>query len=265
MIEPFLKWPGGKRWLTSRYRSLFPNEYCRYIEPFLGGGAVFFSLDAKAATLSDTNRELINVYRCIKRDFREVEAGLAWYQRRHSESFYYQVRDREPKETIARAVRFLYLNRTCFNGMYRVNLQGVFNVPIGTKKIVTYDPGYLEQVAERLKKARIRNVDFECAIREAEANDFVFIDPPYTVMHNNNGFVKYNAKLFSWEDQARLAVAVRAASDRGVKIMLSNADHKSVKALYTGFGIHRSVKRLSVLSGKAEKRGEASELLITNF
>lgn len=265
MIEPFLKWPGGKRWLTSRHLALFPKTYGKYIEPFLGGAAVFFALSPEEAYLSDANSELINAYNRIKNDWAKVEKRLERYHENHDSDFYYKVRKMNPTDPIARAVRFLYLNRTCFNGIYRVNKEGTFNVPIGTKSEVRFEAGYLATVAKALKNARIRRSDFATAIGRARKGDFVFIDPPYTVMHNNNGFVKYNSQLFSWKDQARLATAIKAAGDRGALIMMSNADHDSVKELYRDFGTHQTLSRTSVLAGDPGYRRAATELLITNF
>jgi DNA adenine methylase len=265
MIEPFLKWPGGKRWLTSRHLHMFPKTYGKYIEPFLGGAAVFFALSPQDAYLSDTNAELINAYNRIKKDRVKVERSLAKYQAKHDPAFYYKVRETSPTDPIARAARFLYLNRTCFNGIYRVNKNGKFNVPVGTKDAVSFEDGYLEKVEQALKNARVKRRDFAIAIGKANEGDFVFIDPPYTVMHNNNGFVKYNAQLFSWEDQARLATAIKAAASRGALIMMSNADHKSVRALYEGFGTHHSLTRTSILAGDPGYRRNATELLVTNY
>ena len=266
MIEPFLKWPGGKRWLTSRHLDMFPKKYGKYIEPFLGGGAVFFALSPKDAYLSDSNEELVNAYNRIKGDRLKIEKSLARFQAKHDSDFYYKVRDKSnPTDPIARAVRFLYLNRTCFNGIYRVNKNGDFNVPIGTKDAVSFEDGYLDKVSEALKNVRIRRRDFAVAIGKANKNDFVFIDPPYTVMHNNNGFVKYNAQLFSWTDQARLATSIKAAAERGALIMMSNADHESVRTLYDGFGSHHVLSRSSVLAGDPGKRRSATELLVTNY
>jgi DNA adenine methylase len=265
MIEPFLKWPGGKRWLTSRHLGMFPKTYGKYIEPFLGGAAVFFALSPEDAHLSDANPELINAYNRIKKDRLKVERGLARYQKKHSSEFYYKVRDRRLTDPVARAARFLYLNRTCFNGIYRVNKEGKFNVPIGTKDTVSFEEGYLEKVERALKHARVKTRDFAIAIGYANEGDFVFIDPPYTVMHNNNGFVKYNAQLFSWKDQARLATAIKAAANRGALIMMSNADHASVKTLYSDFGTHHILTRPSVLASDPGRRGNATELLVTNY
>lgn len=265
MIEPFLKWPGGKRWLVSRYHELFPKNYKRYFEPFLGGGAVFFHLLPKQGRLSDSNLELVNAYRCIKINHRAIERGLARYQGRHCSEFYYKVREGRLGDPIERAIRFIYLNRTCFNGIYRVNLNGVFNVPIGTKSAVSFEDGRLKTIAEALRFVTIRARDFEDAINDTGRGDFLYIDPPYTVMHNNNGFVKYNSKLFSWPDQSRLASAIKAADARGVLIMLSNADHPSVRALFEGFGTPLTLSRHSVLSADSKFRRGATELLIRNY
>lgn len=175
------------------------------------------------------------------------------------------MRDERPVDPVARAARFLYLNRTCFNGIYRVNKEGHFNVPIGTKDAVSFEDGYLEKVQQALESAQIEMLDFEIAIGRANKDDFVFIDPPYTVMHNNNGFVKYNAQLFSWKDQARLAHAIKAAGKRGALIMMSNADHESVRALYDGFGTHFSLTRTSILASDPGYRRSATELVVINY
>jgi DNA adenine methylase len=265
MIEPFLKWPGGKRWLVKKYGDIFPIGYKRYLEPFLGAGAVFFHLMPQAALLSDKNPDLVNLYMCLKRDADFIEKRLAQLQKMHCSAVYYRVRGREPKTPADRAVRFLYLNRTCFNGIYRVNFNGKFNVPMGSKTLVEFPIGYLRHIANQLRNASIKQGDFERTLAEARLGDFAFIDPPYTVMHNNNNFVKYNSSLFSWSDQIRLSLAIKAASGRGALIMLSNADHPSVRALYRGFGHHYQVTRSSVLSANASFRRHTTELLVANF
>lgn len=265
MAEPFLKWPGGKRWLARQIDSLLPSAYGRYLEPFLGGGAVFFHLSPRRAILSDSNKELINVYQSLKGHAEEIEERLASLQKRHSEALYYRTRAMDPIDAVGRAVRFLYLNRSCFNGIYRVNLKGEFNVPIGSKDLVEYPKDYLKGIAAILRCASIRESDFEKTIDTANAGDFIYVDPPYTVMHNNNNFLKYNSSLFSWEDQIRLAAAIKRATKRGASIMLSNADHQSVKGLYKGFGYHRSVKRASILAAEPQHRRQTTELIITNY
>jgi DNA adenine methylase len=265
MAEPFLKWPGGKRWLARQIDNLLPSVYGRYLEPFLGGGAVFFHLSPRRAILSDTNKELINVYRCLKIHAEEIDERLASLQKQHSEALYYHTRAMNPTDGVGRSVRFLYLNRTCFNGIYRVNLKGEFNVPMGSKELVEYPKDYLKEVAAILRRVSIRESDFEKTIDMATAGDFIYVDPPYTVMHNNNNFLKYNSSLFSWEDQIRLAAAIKRAAQRGAAIMLSNADHQSVKELYKGFGYHRSINRASILAAEPQHRRLTTELIITNY
>lgn len=265
MIDPFLKWPGGKRWLTTQHANLLPVCYNRYIEPFLGGGAVFFRIAPRDCILADTNKELINAYRCIKDDWLAIEARLKCFQVRHSETFYYMIRDASPVAPLERAARFIYLNRTCFNGMYRVNRDGKFNVPIGTKVNVSFPSGYLGKVAKQLRQAQLHEFDFEKTLDLAREGDFAFIDPPYTVMHNDNGFIKYNAKLFSWGDQLRLANAVKRAAARGVSVLVSNADHSDIRKLYKGFGEHFQITRESVLSGVPKGRRTTTELLVRAY
>jgi DNA adenine methylase len=265
MPEPFLKWAGGKRWLVARHQRLFPIVFERYVEPFLGGGAVFFFLEPQRALLSDTNRELIDVYRVIRDEPIRLRCVLASYQAKHSSTFYYQTREQSPKKRLHRAARTLYLNRVCWNGLFRVNLKGEFNVPIGTKSEVAYPRGFLSAVSRALKRARIRNLDFEEILDQTGAGDFVYVDPPYTVMHNNNGFLKYNDVLFSWNDQVRLAAAVRRASKRGAMILVSNADHFSIHTLYRNFGQAERLSRCSVLAGDSSARGTASEVTYRNY
>lgn len=265
MADPFLKWPGGKRWLARQIDTLLPSGYKRYLEPFLGSGAVYFHISPRQAILSDSNNELINAYQCLKNNAEEIDKRLASLQRRHSETLYYRIRAMNPVDPVGRAVRFIYLNRTCFNGIYRVNLKGKFNVPMGSKDRVEYPDNYLKDVAATLKHASIRERDFEKTIDAAVKGDFVYVDPPYTVMHNNNNFVKYNANLFSWKDQIRLAAAIKRAARRGAAIMLSNADHLSVRELYKGFGYHRSVNRASVLAAGSQHRRPTTELIVTSY
>ncbi len=264
-IEPFLKWPGGKRWLVQRFRELFCTDYNRYIEPFLGGGAVFFHLGPSDAILSDANEELINAYHCIRTNAKEIEAGLRVMQNRHSSRAYYRVRDLVPGDAVQRAVRFIYLNRTCFNGIYRVNKRGEFNVPVGTKTQVEYPEGYLDTIARYLSIATIRVSDFEQTIDLAGEGDFLYADPPYTVMHNNNNFIKYNSSLFSWSDQVRLAAALQRASQRGASILVTNADHLSIRRLYGELGTFTRVSRTSILAADSGSRIQITELAITNF
>jgi DNA adenine methylase len=261
-FPPFLKWAGGKRWLVANHTSLFPTEYNRYIEPFLGSGAVLFHLFPKKAMLSDINSDLITTYIAIRDDWRGVQRELRKHQRLHSKTYYYQMRDYRPQTPVTKAAKFIYLNRTCWNGLYRVNLKGEFNVPIGTKTSVIAETDDFEGLAKFLKNKRIIVSDFETTIDKANEDDFVFVDPPYTVKHNFNGFIKYNEKLFSWEDQIRLRNAISRAVKRGAKVLISNADHECIRELYEDVGSFLSLDRASIISGENEGRGRFSELLI---
>jgi DNA adenine methylase len=262
-LKPFLKWAGGKRWLTSRHSHLLPSKYSAYHEPFLGSGAVFFHLQPKRAFLSDANVHLIECYLAMKEDWQSVWSYLLAFKREHSEEHYYRVREAAFRSPTREAARFIYLNRTCFNGIYRENLNGIFNVPKGTKDAVTFADDNFFAVSSALQSASLASSDFSVAINQAKKGDFIFIDPPYTVRHNHNGFVKYNQKIFSWSDQVRLRDAVQVASDRGVACLITNACHPSIAELYEGLGKKNTVSRSSVIAGASEHRGTYDELIIT--
>lgn len=265
MTNPFLKWAGGKRWFVKGQHDFFPLDYNRYIEPFVGSGAVYFFLEPKRAIISDSNPELIVTYRAIRDNHKAVEEFLKEYQCRHSEAFYYKMRSHAPSSVEETAARMIYLNRTCWNGLYRVNRQGVFNVPKGTKSNVLLDSDDFSSLSSLLRRSDIFHSDFEPIIDRSKSNDFLFLDPPYTVRHNNNGFVKYNEKLFSWDDQLRLKSAIDRAVARGAKVLMTNANHDSVWDLYCDDYNCFSVSRSSVISGKKEFRGAYSELIVSSF
>lgn len=260
-MKPFIKWAGGKRWLVSSEQVEFPEFDGRYIEPFLGGGAVFFHLNPSSAILSDLNPRLIRTYKAIKDDWKAVWKELKKLQSKHSKDFYYEERSRNRKVTHTRAAQFLYLNRTCWNGLYRENLKGDFNVPIGTKTQVIMPDDDFESSSEVLQKATLNVCDFEETLLEARAGDLVFLDPPYTTAHNKNGFIKYNQTIFSWNDQIRLQKCAVAAKQRGAKVMLTNAHHQSILDLYGEIGEPTIVSRSSVISGKTSARGYTTEVL----
>lgn len=259
-LIPPLKWAGGKRWFANNHLDLLPEKFNRYIEPFLGSGALFFSIQPKEAILSDVNKELINLYNVLCKNPDLLAKKMREHQRKHSTEYYYEIRKYRPKNEIYQAARTLYLNRTCWNGLYRVNLNGDFNVPKGTKDKVVLETDNFEGLAEILNKAYIKCQDFEPTLDEAEKGDFAFIDPPYTVAHNNNGFIKYNQNLFSWDDQLRLRDAVIRAATRGVKVLVTNAAHPSVMDLYQGFE-QFIINRAGVIAGNASARGRYEELV----
>jgi DNA adenine methylase len=264
-VIPFLKWAGGKRWFTERHLDLLPENYERYIEPFLGSGAVFFSEKPTSAVLSDLNPDLIATYRAVRDNPTEIQALLQLHHNSHDKIYYYKVRGEKPKDELALAAWFLYLNRTCFNGLYRVNLKNEFNVPIGTKTQVVLPTDNFDLISKRLSNVELACVDFEETIDQAGSGDFVFVDPPYTVKHNLNGFIKYNQKIFSWEDQVRLRDAIVRAVNRGAKVMITNANHQSVRELYQDIGEQKALARSSVLAASANFRANVDELMVRTW
>ncbi len=262
IIVPFLKWAGGKRWLADRLAELASPISGKYIEPFLGSAAAYFSIRPAKALLSDTNPELIITYEAIRSNPQRIEDLLTSHQRNHSPEYYYRMRDYRPRCEFRRAARFIYLNRTCWNGLYRVNLDGRFNVPIGSKKNVLMPSDDWHLIARVLGSAQLVCCDFEATIDQASAGDFVFADPPYTVKHNHNGFIKYNNSLFSWTDQIRLRDALLRAKKRGARIVVTNADHQSLRDMYAKDFLLESMTRASVLAASAAYRGRYEELLI---
>ena len=262
-----LKWAGGKSWLVKNHSEIFHNneilEFKNYIEPFLGGGATFFHLKPSDGHISDSNEELINFYRVIKDFPEQIEAMISEHHRLHSRDHYYFVRNSKLYNDVDRAARFLYLNRTCWNGLYRVNRQGIFNVPIGTKTKVALKSDNFREASQILKKVSLSCEDFETVIDRAKQNDFIFADPPYTVKHNLNGFVNYNETLFSWNDQERLKNALIRASMRGCYIFLTNADHSSIHDLYATHANYEKIKRSSIISGSKVGRCSITEAVFT--
>lgn len=265
-LMPFLKWPGGKRWFVYGYADQLPVDYRTYIEPFLGAGSVYFHLQPRQALLGDINADLINAYQAIKKDWRGVVHSLRYRQRRHREdadSYFYWLRERAPADPVERASRLIYLNRTCFNGIFRVNRQGQFNVPRGDKEKVVIETDDFRAMAKLLAGAKLLVGDFESLVDRAREDDLVFCDPPYTVRHNHNGFRKYNEVLFSWADQERLAAALLRAARRGAKVVCTNANHESVRGLYnkTEFEV-RTVSRYSRISADNASRRHFEEIIV---
>lgn len=262
-LTPLIKWPGGKRWLVSRFPGLLRIDPSScYFEPFLGGAAVFASYHPNNAFLSDLNRELVSAYLAIRANPTAIIQRLAEHQASHGPEYYYLVRSNISSDPLDAAARFIYLNRTCFNGIYRVNQRGEFNVPIGSRNSVLFETDDFSGWSRLLKYADIRACDFEESIETARRGDFVFADPPYVVKHNLNGFRKYNEALFSWADQERLARVLCRAAERGARVVATNANHPSVSELYPKYFRRKSVTRGSLVAGSAAKRGKTEELIL---
>jgi DNA adenine methylase len=263
VAKPFLKWAGGKKWLIPHLVTLIPNNYNRYFEPFLGGGALFFNLQPKRSLLSDVNPELINTYIQVRDNVEEVINELMLMK--FSKQYYYEIRSKITKSKVFRAARFIYLNRTCWNGLYRENAKGEFNVPIGSYKNPTIcNREQLLAASKALSNTELKCVDFEVSLKSALKGDLIYIDPPYVTGHQNNGFIKYNNKLFNWSDQNRLAAIVSNLKNKSCFIIISNAKHRSINKLYSGFN-NSIVNRISLLAADKYKRGKVEENVFTSF
>jgi len=262
-VQPFLKWTGGKQWLGAVADAIRPEDFSgRYLEPFLGGGSVFFSLGIQRAKLSDACKELIHAYVGVRDSPERVIDVLRSYP--YDRAFFEEIRRSCPRSTHTRAARLIYLNKTAFNGMYRVNLKGEFNVPFGRFVNPTIcNVVRLRAASTALQGVDLEQGDFQTALRQAADGDLVYLDPPYITGHRNNGFVKYNAPLFSWNDQARLAKQALELRDRGVSVIVSNSDHHEVTSLYRGF-YRYVVDRNSLIGGAGSKRGSVREALLTS-
>lgn len=257
--QPLIKWPGGKRALAASILRYVPERFGKYYEPFLGGAAVFFALRPESAVLSDANVELMNAYVQV----RDNAEGLARVLRsfKNSESDYYAIRAKSPRTPVRKAARMLYLARLSFNGIHRVNLRGEFNVPYGYKTHLTaIDEDHLFSTSNALRTAELRSGDFERTTQDAAHGDVVYFDPPYTVAHGLNGFVKYNERIFSWHDQERLAEYAEALAKRGCRVIVSNADHQSIHKLYKRFRCE-VIERPSVIAASSAHRRMITECI----
>ena len=263
-VLPFLKWAGGKRWLSASLAPVIAKCQGTYFEPFLGSAAVFFFSRPKNAVLSDVNEELIECYKSIRDCPKGVQAELDKLAELDPSLSYYDIRSSRPVLPCEKAARFLYLNRTCWNGLYRVNLKGEFNVPRGSKTQIIMPKDDFEQISKILKGTKIQLADFEKIIEKAGSGDIVFADPPYTVAHNSNGFIKYNQKIFSWDDQQRLAQSLISAAFRGAKIISTNADHPEILKLYKQHFDASPICRASIIAASSSNRRQTTELLISN-
>lgn len=274
-IHPFVKWAGGKAQLLEKIIELMPTEYNEYYEPFVGGGALFFRLKPQYPHINDVNEELMAAFSCFKskKKFEELKKLLRKYESEHSEDNYLAIRslDRNPEwkkaSNVEKAARLIYLNKACFNGLYRVNSNGYFNVPSGKKEVVhTFDETNFIGIYDYFKTAKpeITSKDFVECIKYAKSGDFVYFDPPYDSIEDKNGFVSYDKDGFTKQDQIRLADCFKELDSRGVKVMLSNHNTKFINELYEGFNIH-IVKARRNINSKGNERGEVEEVIITNY
>ena len=263
--RPFLKWAGGKNRLIRQYKDYFP-KFKNYYEPFLGGGAVFFHLQPQSAVLTDINPELINAYCCVRDQVGELICLLQEHHQQHSNDYYYYMRSLIPNREIERAARFIYLNRTCFNGLYRENSKGEFNVPIGKyKNPQICNPELLRSASAALQNVKIKERLFEYVLESANSSDdFVYFDPPYHPVSSTSYFTAYSRHSFSENDQYQLRDIFVELAGRGVKVMLSNSDCPFIRDLYSQFNFY-DISAARAINSKIEKRGSIAEVLVTSY
>ncbi len=261
-----MKWAGGKGQLLEQYEPLFPSSWTRYFEPFLGGGAVFFHLQPQRSLLADVNPSLISVYRCVRDNVDELLERLEEHQALHCKDYYYEVRSQHNLTALPHAARFIYLNKTCFNGLYRENLKGQFNVPMGRyKKPTIHDPERLWAASKALQDTELLTQDFTEIIRQAtRKSDFVFLDPPYHPISSTSSFTSYSKMAFGELQQRQLRKVFSKLADSGVKVMLSNSDCEFVRDLYRDFPIH-TISASRSINSKGGRRGKVNEVVVTSY
>lgn len=262
-IKPFLRWAGGKTWLIKHLSNIKKGKFNNYHEAFLGGASTYFYLQPTGhAYLSDLNGELIETYQAIKDNAKEVIKKLETFE--NTEDDYYRIRSSIFETQFDRAARFIYLNQTSFNGIYRVNLKGIYNVPFGFRTKNFLDRENLISAQKALRKTTLKQGDFYDVLENVKEGDLVFLDPPYTVSHNLNGFIKYNEKIFSLEDQIRLSKLIDELKNMGVYYILTNAAHKTIETIFDKGDKQFEFKRASLIGGVNSERGQTSEFVFTN-
>jgi len=260
---PFLKWAGGKRALAGWLVGRFPGDFSRYYEPFLGGGSVLLELRPGKAVVGDRNDWLLDAYEAVRDDHNRVAEILDGLANTRKEFERVRAIPPEDLDLFQRAAHLIYLNKTCFRGLFRVNRSGAFNVPYGAYDRRYYDPKNLEAVARRLQGVEIRRGDFESTLADATADDFVYLDPPYYKLGGYSDFDRYTKFKFREDDHARLADLCRELDDRGARWALSNSDTPLVRELFEGFRMLEVAARREI---NLNSRGRAvNELFITNY
>ena len=267
-VSPFLRWAGGKSWLLPQLSVLLLDlEFRDYYEPFLGSGAAFFALKGSHKSfLSDMNEDLILTYQAIKDSPGQVYEALI--RLKNTEEEYYRIRSRKCRTTVTKAARFIYLNQTSYNGLYRVNSKGEYNVPYGFRRSLKFDKSRIEKASKFLVKqnAVLSHQDFEDALASVRCEDFVFLDPPYTVSKDDeNGFIEYNEKIFSLDDQKRLRRCIDIIKEKKAYYLLTNAHHPRILSIFGNSDRCIEVHRQSCIGGKNARRGLVREYVFTNI
>lgn len=263
IAKPFLRWAGGKTWLIKHLKDLLPKEgFNTYHEPFLGGASVFLALNPQKSCLSDLNEELVETYSTLRDAPDEIIKCLGTHH--NSPGYYYYLRSTVFQDPVEKAARFIFLNQTSFNGIFRVNLEGKYNVPYGYREKKFLEPEKLKAVSSRLHSSELACGDFAIVLNNVQQNDLVFLDPPYTVSHNNNGFIKYNQKLFSIDDQIRLSGIIDEIRRRDAYYILTNAAHPTIEEIFSKGDTVLRKSRASLIGGLSAQRGQTEEFVFTN-
>lgn len=275
LTQPFLKWAGGKRQLLPEIRKYVPEDIDMYYEPFIGAGAVLLGLQPQKAIINDINRELVNVYHVVKDHHEELIEELRKHEHGNDSEYFYAIRgldrDKEKYEqlsSVEKAARMIYLNKTCFNGLYRVNSKGQFNVPFGKyKNPQIVNESVLRAVHEYFSShdVTIWNKDFAEVVAKAQEGDFVYFDPPYDPVSDTSSFTSYSLDGFNREDQIRLRDVCVELDKRGCRFLLSNSATDFIKEIYTEKGFHvEIVSATRNINSVASKRGKIDEVLVMN-
>jgi DNA adenine methylase len=274
LAQPFLKWAGGKRQLLPAIKEYLPVNFTEYYEPFIGAGAVLFSLQPKKSTINDTNSELVNCYQVIKDRPEELLKLCQKHQENNSKEYYYQLREQDRQDdfhrrtSVERAARIIYLNKTCFNGLFRVNHSGQFNVPYGKYKnpVIAY-PAVIRAISAYLNQAQVHilNGDFEQAVSKAKNGAFIYFDPPYHPLSDTSSFTGYSMNGFGEQEQIRLKEVCDELTKRNCQVLASNSAAPLIKSLYNDPRYKLvEVKATRAINAVASKRGRINELLIYN-
>lgn len=273
-MKPFVKWAGGKRQLLPEIEKMLPESFDTYYEPFIGGGALLFDIAPEKAIIGDVNTTLINTYRAIQNNEKELIELLDEYIEKHESSedkkaFYYEMRDAynnkvlDAADSLEVCSLFMYLNKTCFNGLYRVNSKGLFNVPFNNRKTLNiYDQENLDEISKYLENIKILNADFEITCKTAKKGDFVFFDSPYAPLKPES-FESYTKEGFALEEHQRLAKLYKELTDKGVYCMLTNHNTELINELYEEYNI-KVVQVKRMINADANKR-TGEEVIITNY
>ncbi len=266
LVRPFVKWAGGKTKLLSSLMALVPAQYDRYVEPFVGGGALFFEISPCNALLSDSNTELINCYKIVRDKPSELIDCLSSMVVNEENFYVIRKMATETLTDLQRAARLIYLNKTCYNGLYRVNKNGQFNTPFGKyTKVRLFDKGSLMAASQALQTAIVEENDFESILlKQVGVRDFIYLDPPYPSVGRYSDFKRYTKRFFDEDEHRRLAKAVHEIDSRGCKFILSNAKHPLVNELYSKFR-KIDVEAPRYINCQGENRGGVPELIITNI